>query len=300
MQRSRHRCVSVIAAATLFVLWGIAPLSAQLRIRSSVEVKRQTPREAGLLAQVGMAILPFRIAPSKVQIVTTVSGGQVRVEGAGAMLDLPVDTVLISFVDGSTMCLLPSRQEYFRLATAEPRLLEKFFKVDSRVRQRGPSDVLMGHPTERVSSTLQVTPVLPADGPDLVWDSRFQRNMDPAAIIETPEARQRRLATRDRVSREMEAQDPITIESWQSNTFGPLGLAAASASSSTLSIATAGLVPVAERRFALRQRIVNPTHGYRVDAVVTAVETVEVDDALFVIPAGYREIPTPVVKPQVR
>jgi hypothetical protein len=103
------------------------------------------------------------------------------------------------------------------------------------------------------------------------------------------------LDLQDQRRRESASQDPLTIESWQSNGYGSVAATAATASSSTLSLATGGLMPVAERRFALRQRIVNLTHGYRVDSRVTAVETVEVDDAVFAIPADYREIATPTV-----
>jgi hypothetical protein len=285
MRRHIHKHA---VALMMLAVWGGASLHAELRIRTTVEVKRERPREAGLVAQVGMAILPFRIAPAKVDIVTTAARGHVRVEGIGPMLDLPADAVLLSFPDGRTVCLLPSQQMYFKLFEANALLLEKFFKVEPRVKRHGASDVLLGQTTERVSIALKVTPVLPAM-PEMVWDERTLRMVDPLTLQETPEQRSRRLAARDRNKAESVTQDPITIESWESASYGDPGAVIAASGSSIVSLATASLAPASERRFALRQRIVNPTHGYRVDSRVTAVEAITVEDALFVIPAGFQE-----------
>jgi hypothetical protein len=276
----------VILSMAVVVVCAAAPLQAELRVTSVVEVTAQRLRDSELFPQILMSVLPFRVAVGKVEVVSVAARGSVRVDGLGAVLGLPADAVLISTPDGRTVCLLPSTREFFWMPVTTPATFDQFFAAKARVNRRGGSDKLLGQKTERVSVHLSIAPKMPAAG-DEVWSERHGRMIHKSQLVETDQERVRREM---RGSNDVFNPDPITIDNWTSDAYGPAASLIASAASHISALATAGFSALAERPFALRQVIVNPTSGYKVESRVTAVEAAAVDDAVFRVPADYREI----------
>jgi len=285
------KLLSRVVPMGVVVVCAAVPLHAELRVRSVVEVTQQRQKQAGFGAQISLSLVPFRAALGKADVVTVAARGSVRVDGLGPVLGLPADAVLISTPDGRTVCMLPSTGEFFWMPVATPATYEPFFKVDSRVRRRGDSDVLLGQKTDRVSVNITVMPKLPKD--DGMVYAGHARPIHTSQLMETDAQRVARETLSGKVGVEFYKQEPISIDSWESGVHGPLGALIASAGSNMTSFATAGLVSLTDRQLALRQVIVNPTWGYRVESRVTAVEMAVVDDAVFRVPAEYREIPAP-------
>lgn len=281
----------------LVLLGAVAPLSAEVRIRSIVEVKTERPREAGMLAQIAMMVVPFQAAPGKVEVVTLAARGAVRVEGLGPVLGIAPDVVLIATADGAVLALVPSRSEYFDMPRTTPEMLKVVIASEATAKRHGRSDVLLGQQTERVSVSVKIEPKLPGTPGDQAYDARTGRMVEAWTLQETPEERTRRFVTSERVRAESFKQEPVTIESWESDAFGPAALQAATSRASMTWFATAGYASTAAQRFPLRQIIRNPTYGYQVETRVQAVDQVTLEDDLFRVPSHYKKIPTPQLRP---
>ncbi len=280
-------------ALALALLGAVAPLSAEVRIRSIVEVTTERPREAGLLAQIAMIVVPFQAAPGKADVVTLAARGAVRVEGLGPVLGIAPDIIIIAAADGSVVGLVPSRGEYFDMPATTPEKLSVVIASKAKTKRHGSSDVLLGQQTERVAVSVMIEPKVPGTPGDMAYDARTGRMVEAWTLQETPEERTRRFVMSERSRTESFKQEPITIESWESAAFGPVALHAATSRASMTWFATAGYASTAEQGFPLRQIIRNPTYGYRVESRVQSVETVALDDDLFRVPEHYRKIPTP-------
>ena len=281
--RSRAFAIAIVVAGIA------APLHAELRITSVVEVKDERPRDTGLVGQVTFAILPFRAVAGKADVTTLVAAGAVRVEGMGSVLGLPADAVLISTADGRTVCLLPSRREFFTLANPPLAKMDQFFEITAKTRRRGTSDVLLGKKVERRLVSVTVAAKVADDGMayngvGMVHESQL-RESDEQRV-----ARWMRAGSLGRISR---PADPITIESWYSDAFGPDARTVAASPSHVTALTTAGFSGLADRSFALREVVVNPVHGYRMETRVTDVQNAVVDRSAFAVPADYVEVAAP-------
>lgn len=284
-------------ALALVLLGAVAPLSAEVRIRSLVEVRTERPRDAGMLAQIAMMVVPFQAAPGKAEVVTLAARGAVRVEGLGPVLGIAPDLILIATAEGAVMGLVPSRSEYFDMPSTTPEKLSVVIASKATTKRHGPSDVLLGRQTERVSVSVMIEPKVPGTPGDMAYDPRTGRMVEAWTLQETPEERTRRFAASERSRMESSKQEPVTIESWESDAFGPVALHAATSRVSMTWFATAGYASTAEQRFPLRQVIRNPTYGYRVESRVQAVDTVVLDDDLFRVPEHYKKVATPQLRP---
>jgi hypothetical protein len=256
---------------------GSQALHAELRFVSRVEVKAQRPRDPGFVASMFAKFLPFNLAPGKTDIVTRV----------------PADAILISEAGGRTLCLLPSTGTYFVMTSVMPVIIEAVFKPERQVRRRGASDTLLGHRSQRVTESIKVFPQQPL--PDVVY-----RNGQPVegwTLDETSEQRTARYLYSNRSMKTQWAEVPISIDSWTTDAFGEAGRTAAAAGTSITTLATAGVADPAPRDFALRQVIVSPTGGYTVESRVTSAVAEPVTDDVFVVPADYRLVPDPRMRP---
>jgi hypothetical protein len=90
---------------------------------------------------------------------------------------------------------------------------------------------------------------------------------------------------------------PISIDSWTTDAFGEAGRTAAAAGASITTLVTAGLADPAPRGLSLRQVIVSPIGGFRVEARVTSAIAEPVPADVFVVPTGYRLVPDPRRRP---
>lgn len=284
-------------ALALVLLNVVAPLSAEVRIRSSVEVKTERPRDAGMLAQLAMMVVPFQVAPGKADVVTMAARGAVRVEGLGPVLGIAPDIILIAAADGTVVGLVPSRGEYFDMPSTTPQKLSVVIESKATEKRHGLSDVLLGQQTERVSVSVMIEPKVPGTPGDMAYDPRTGRMVEAWTLQETPEERTRRFAASERSRMESSKQEPVTIESWESDAFGPVALHAAASRVSMTWFATAGYASTAEQGFPLRQVIRNPTYGYRVESLVQVVESLSLEDDFFRVPAHYRKVATPQLRP---
>lgn len=284
-------------ALALVLLGAVAPISAEVRIRSIVEVTTERQREAGMLAQLAMIVVPFQAAPGRAEVVTLAARGAVRVEGLGPVLGIAPDIILLATADGSVVGLVPSRNEYFDMPSTTPEKLSVVIASKATTKRHGPADVLLGQQTDRVSVSVMIEPKVPGTPGDMAYDPKTGRMVEAWTLQETPEERTRRFVTSERVRAESQKQEPVTIESWESDAFGPAALQAATSRASMTWFATAGYASTAEQGFPLRQIIRNPTYGYRVESRVQAVDQVTLEDDLFRVPEHYRKVATPQLRP---
>lgn len=279
--------------SALLLVGTVAPLSADLRIRSVVEVVTERPREAGMLAQVAMILVPFRAAPGKADILTLVVGDAVRVEGLGPVLGLAPDVVFITKADGPVIGVVPSRSEYFEMPDVTPQRLLPVIGSRTTEKRHGPSEVMLGHQTERVMVSFLLEPKVPGTPGDQIYDGRTGRMVDAWTVAETPEQRSQRLARSEKSRNESVFHDPVTIESWESPAFGPAGQVAAGSRASMTWWATGGFSSTVESGFPLRQVIRNPTYGYRVESRVQSIESAPIDATLLEVPSHFRKVEPP-------
>jgi hypothetical protein len=263
------------------------PLHADLRITSTVEVKDERPQQTSLSGQIAVGLMPFRAVAGKANVTTLAAGGFVRVEGLGPVLGLPSDAVLISTEGGRTVCLLPTRREFFIIEN--PTLnMSRSFKMLAKTKRRGTSDVLLGEKVERKFVSVNLDLNVPDEG------MRSQESFIVHESQRDTDAEWQASWTRSGFPRRIpRADDPITIESWYSTSFGPEGRSVAASQSHVTWLASAGLSSLADRPFALREVVLNPVHGYRMETHVTAVQDAAVDPAVFAIPADYVEVAAP-------
>lgn len=281
--RSRALAIAVVVA-------GIgAPLHADLRVTSVVEVKDERPRPTGLSGQFAFGLLPFRAVAGKANLTTLAAGGAVRVEGLGPVLGLPAEAVLISTADGRTVCLLPSRREFFTIANPPLGSMGQLFETTARTKRRGTSDVLLGEKMERRFVTISVDLNLPDDG--MVYNGAVV--IHESQLRESDEQRVARWMRAGALGRISRPADPITIESWYSNAFGADARTVAASPSHVTWLTTAGFAGLVDRSFALREVVVNPVHGYRMETRVTGVQNAVVGSAAFAVPADYIEVAAP-------
>lgn len=283
-----------LSAVAMLIVGGAVPLSAQLRIRSQVEVTSERKRPAGMFAELALIVVPFQAAPGKADVVTLVARGAVRVEGLGPVLGLAPDLILLAPAAGAGVWgLVPSRGEYFAMPQATPASLSPLIGSQATASRHGAADVLLGQPTERVTVSVHVGARVAGQSGARVYDSRSGRMVDAWTIDETPEQRSRRLARGERSRAESSRDDPITIESWETEAFGSLAHLAATSRSAMTWFATGGYASMVEQRFPLRQIIRNPTYGYRVETRVLSVDPLALGDDLFEVPSHYRRVATP-------
>lgn len=276
----------------VMLLLAAEELRGELRVTSTVQVKTEPRRDAGLLTSAAMSALPFYLTKGKAEVVTIVARGQVRVEGLGPVLGLDPDVVLLSKANGETVYLLPGSRAFFKTQLLVTAVWADSFGSTLDVIRRSKSDVILGQRAERISEVLKLRPGTRDGNPDYARD-RFGRTVPAWTLDETPEQRTARFVKRETDPRELWKEMPISIESWVSDGFGPAATVAAQSGAGITALATAGFAVLPDRRFALRQVIRNPVGGYSVESRVIAVSALVVGDELFEIPPGYREVKAP-------
>lgn len=268
------------------------PLVDGLVVQSTVEVAEIPIQPTALASQIAMSVSPFRLSPGRADVVTSVSGAQVRVEGLGARLGFPDDVVLLTMTTGEVVGIRPERQEWFVLPSLTTPDREALFRHSPVSRKRGNQARIDGVLTRKYTRTLSGE-MQWLDGIERVWDPKTDRLVEAWTLPETAEERTARflrmeLALRSNRTRGREV--PVVVERWEAEGHGPLGTLLANSPVDIDSLATFHLVDGGDEALALRQVVVNPTTGRRVESKVGAITHCALDAHLFEVPAGYRRV----------
>ena len=288
--------------AALLLTCVAAPLGAELKFTSRVEVKKIQPPDSFF----AIVIEPVHlITPGVVDITTYVAGERVRVEGMGPVLGLSADTVLLTDADGTTLFVQPSSRTFFVRTGMDATALAPALGTVVKTSRKGRSDVILSQRTERVVHEIRVltppslTEPLKADYQGKPTDA-LGRPLNEDAVGRTTEQRQWYADRADYQARGSGEGDVIRIESWESNAFGRPAVAAAQSSAGLAAIGTGGFSTMVNLGFPLRQILTYKGGGYRMETRVTSVTPTSLVADLFEVPAGFKKVSAPAGRPTVR
>ena len=286
----------------LLLTFAAAPLGAELKFTSRIQVKKIQPPDA-FFAIVFEPV--HRITPGKVDVTTYVAGDRVRVEGMGPVLGLPDDTVLLTRADGAMLFVQPSSSTFFVRNGFDAVALASQIGTTVKTSRKGRSDVILAQRTERVVHEIRVHPILSSPQPlnaDYHGTTRdaVGNPVSQTATGDTTERRQADALNNDYRSRHSGDGDVIKIESWESAAFGRAAVVAARSGAGAAAIGTGGFSALADLGFPLRQVLTYKGAGYQIETRVTSAAPTSVDVALFEVPAGFKEVPAPPGRPQFR
>jgi hypothetical protein len=258
---SRMHMVRKLSWLVVLLAILVTPLQADLRIVSRLEVRKVADTDPGnqFLAMIGNAMAQQLEQMNGMTMVTVIGDDVIRTEMSRPMGGMAAGTVTIMRADG-TMVGLNSADETFFKATMPDvsQLVAVGMMPTVTVDRTGEFSTLLEYRVERVM--LEMTMPLPAE-------------------------------VRDQLPPGLPSEIRMRIENWTAEALATYGTQMLRGNPV---MAALGLEAAADIGFALRQIVRSELFGgYEMETVVVSVAEEDVPDALFEIPAGYREVPPP-------
>lgn len=261
-----HRTALVVVGLVMAVA---APADAGLRAVIRFEVSRVAPATppgpagAMMLAGMGQVLLQMLAPNGPVEMVWLAEGGALRTEINNQMGFMPKGTVTLKRAgDALTYVLNPAERTYYTIALSSISARLPYGQVDATIKPTGEVDTIAGRKAEKLQLHWR-TPLPFAGGPNLPPGL-------PADIV-------------------------MHGEIWYSDDFsrtdyGPM-FEEANRSLEMLGIT---LGDRERGRFPMKSKLrISLIPDYEIRTTVVSIDEEDVADALFAIPAGYREVPAP-------
>jgi len=252
------RLLVVVALLSL----AVAPLSAELRVVSKLEVRKVESTEPvnPFFAMMGQAMAQQVQQMNGTETTTTIGDGVIRTEANKAIGGMPEGLIAIMREDGTMLGINPAERTYFRASMPDLSELAPGLKPTIDVKRTGEFSTMLGQRVERV-----------------LLDLRMPLPIPPEAMSQLPAG--------------FPTEVSMSMENWTAEAYKAYGTEMIRGNPAMSAL---GLAEVADIGFAMRQIVRSQMlGGYELETNVTSVTEVTPPAGFFEVPDGYREVAAP-------
>lgn len=254
MTRARVVIALLLLAGSSSVVSAELKYTVRIQTHAADVTEPTDPRQREL----GNVLLEMVAPEGAVEMTCIVGDGTARITWNKALVGLPPGSVLIRNAEGLTMVLSPADRTYWKLTLTDWYGLPPARKPAVTSTPTGETGIVAGVRSERSAVRIRIP---------------FPEATTGHLVLGTP------------------AELPLQGDIWVTNQFARY---ATPDLRSVIGLATFGFDVAPDAGFVMRQRLRGAMFGgLELESSVTSIAEEDVPDALFEVPAGYKEIPRP-------